>query len=156
MIRPTLPDDTPALVTLAEGTGAFKPHEIQALREVLDDYHAANYRQGHRAVTCMEEDQIGAFAYYAPAAMTDRTWYLWWIVVKKDIQAQGIGSRLLAFAEEDIRTSHHGRVLFIETSSLPHYAATRRFYLRHHYEQVAVLPDFYSAGDSMVVFRKVL
>jgi biopolymer transport protein ExbD len=38
MIRPTDPADTPLLLQLAESTGVFKPIEIQALREVLDDY----------------------------------------------------------------------------------------------------------------------
>ena len=47
-----------------------------------------------------------------------------------------------------------GRVLFIETGSLPHYELTRRFYLKHGYEQHAVLKDFYAAGESMIVFRK--
>ena len=45
-------------------------------------------------------------------------------------------------------------MLFIETSSLPMYEPTRRFYLKHGYEQHALLKDFYAAGDSMVVFRK--
>ena len=35
MIRPTVPEDTPILLDLAEGTGVFKPLEIVALREVL-------------------------------------------------------------------------------------------------------------------------
>ena len=39
MIRPTVPDDTPTLLTLAKETGVFKPMEIQALQDVLVDYH---------------------------------------------------------------------------------------------------------------------
>jgi hypothetical protein len=31
---------------------------------------------------------------------------------------------------------------------------TRRFYLKHGYEQVCVQPDYYADGDDMVVFRK--
>jgi len=51
---------------------------------------------------------------------------------------------------------HGGRILLIETSSLPHYDPTRRFYLKHGYGQEAVLRDFYADGDDMVVFRKRL
>src|SRR5438128_1296244 len=65
MIRPTIPEDTPTLVALAEATGVFKPHEIVALREVLDDYHAENHAAGHRAVTYVQDDRIIGFAYYA-------------------------------------------------------------------------------------------
>jgi len=155
MIRPTIPEDTPALVALAHATGVFKPHEMIALQEVLDDYHAENHAHGHRSITDVVHDQIVGFAYYAPAAMTDRTWYLYWIAVSKQTQARGVGGTLLRHVEEDIR-KHGGRVLFIETSSLPHYDLTRKFYLKHGYEQMGVLRDYYTDGDDMVVFRKRL
>ncbi len=155
MIRPTTPDDTPSLLHLAEGTGVFKPMEIEALREVLDDYHAENAGQGHRAVTCEEAGRAVGFAYYAPAAMTDRAWHLYWIAVARDVQARGTGATLLRHAEDDAR-GRGARMLFIETSSLPHYERTRRFYLKLGYEQTAVVRDFYADGDDMVVFRKRL
>jgi len=91
MIRPTVPDDTPALVALTEATGVFKPMEIEALREVLDDYHESNRAGGHRCVTFADHGKIVGYAYYAPAAMTDRTWYLYWIAVGKHTQAKGVG-----------------------------------------------------------------
>lgn len=153
MIRPTVPTDTPTLLALTEGTGVFKPLEIQALREVLDDYHAANHRLGHRSVTAEQNGAPAGFAYFAPAAMTDRTWYLYWIAVRKETQARGLGGVLLHHAEEEIRRAD-GRLLLIETSSLPHYELTRRFYLKNGYEKHAVLRDFYAAGDDMVIFRK--
>lgn len=155
MIRPTVPDDTSTLLALAQGTGVFKAHEIQALHEVLDDYHATNRDVGHRCVTWEEDGLVMAFAYWAPAAMTERTWYLYWIAVRKQRQAGGIGGELLAYLENDIRQLG-GRVLFIETSSLPHYELTRHFYRKHAYAQAAVLEDYYADGDDMVVFRKRL
>jgi ribosomal protein S18 acetylase RimI-like enzyme len=153
MIRPTTPADTEALVAIASSTGVFKPMELEALREVLADYHASNREHGHVAVTLELHGKPAGFAYYAPAAMTDRTWYLYWIAVDKNVHAKGMGTRLLHHAEADIRAAK-GRVFFIETSSLPHYDLTRKFYLKHAYEQAAVLPDYYSDGDNMVVFRK--
>jgi ribosomal protein S18 acetylase RimI-like enzyme len=155
MIRPTVPADTPVLLQLAEGTGVFKPHEVEALQEVLNDFHAYNHQHGHRCVTREERGKVIGFAYYAPAAMTDRTWYLYWIAVSKTIQAKGIGKELLNHLEEEIRTLG-GRVLFIETSSLPHYELTRKFYLKNGYDQEATLRDYYADGDAMVVFRKKL
>ncbi len=155
MIRPTAPADTETLVRLAHETSVFKPLEIQALREVLDDYHATNQKLGHHAITFEQAGEILGFAYYAPAAMTDRAWYLYWIAVTKHTQARGIGGKLLKHLEDDIRTQN-GRMLFIETSSLPHYDLTRKFYLKQHYEQASVLPDFYADGDNLVVFRKRL
>ena len=153
MIRPVAPTDTPALLALTDATGVFKKHEVQALQEVLDDYHAFNREDDHVAVVDEREGKVVGYAYYAPAAMTDRTWYLYWIAVTKQIQAKGIGSGLLRHAENDIR-KRNGRVLFIETSSLPHYDPTRKFYLKHGYEATGVLRDYYADGDDMVVFRK--
>jgi ribosomal protein S18 acetylase RimI-like enzyme len=155
MIRPTSPAETDLLVHLTDETGVFKPHEIVALREVLDEYHQANRQYGHEAVTYEDQGKPIGFAYFAPASMTDRTWYLYWIAVSKKIQAKGIGGKLLKYAEDAIRKAN-GRLLFIETSSLPHYDLTRKFYLKQGYETAAVLKDYYSDGDDMVVFRKRL
>jgi ribosomal protein S18 acetylase RimI-like enzyme len=155
MIRPTVPADTPTLLSLTEATGVFKPLEIQALREVLDDYHEANQGEGHRSITYEQDGLVIGFAYYAPAAMTERTWYLYWIAVNKQIQARGVGGELLRYSEEDLRRAG-ARLLLIETSGLPHYDLTRRFYLKHGYEQAAVLRDYYADGDDLVVFRKRL
>ncbi len=153
MIRPTVPEDTPALLEIARGTGVFKTMEIVALREVLDDYHAVMRAIGHISVTYEDEGRPIGFAYYAPAAMTDRTWYLYWIAVAKHTHARGVGSKLLHHAEEEIERAG-GRLLLIETSSLPHYELTRRFYHKHGYERVCVLDDYYADGDDLVVFRK--
>lgn len=153
MIRPTIPADTPALLTMARETGVFKPMEIVALNEVLDDYHAANRKHGHQCVSYDRAGQPIGFAYFAPAAMTDRTWDLYWIVVQKQLHAKGIGSDLLQYVEEQIRQAK-GRLLLIDTSSLPLYEPTRRFYQKHGYEVEAVIRDFYADGDDKVIFRK--
>ena len=84
MIRPVTPDDTPTLVALTAETGFFKPLEIDALREVLDDYHAENAALGHRAFAWEEGGRVLGYVYHAPTPMTDRTWYLYWIAVGKN------------------------------------------------------------------------
>jgi ribosomal protein S18 acetylase RimI-like enzyme len=155
MLRPTVPADSPFLTALAESTGVFKPMEIEALREVLDDYHAFEHAHGHFAVTCEMDGEIVGFTYYAPAYMTDRSWYLYWIAVSRTVQGKGVGGELLRAVEEHIR-SLNGRMLFLETSGLPHYELTRRFYLKHKYDVTGIIKDFYSDGDDMFVFRKRL
>jgi ribosomal protein S18 acetylase RimI-like enzyme len=155
MIRPTTPADTDALVPLADATGVFKPHEIVALREVLDDYHAANRDEGHVAFTSEDGGRALGFVYYAPVAMTDNTWEVWWIAVAASEQRRGLGKQLLDFAEADVR-DRGGRLLLIDTSSLPNYEPTRQFYLRRGYAISAQIPDFYRDGDDKVVFWKKL
>lgn len=154
-IRTTTTADTDALVELADGTGVFHPHEIVALREVLDDYHAMNQADGHVGRTGVENERIIGFVYYAPVAMTDNTWEMWWLAVDKALQGHGHGRTLVEFAEQDVR-ERGGRLLLIETSSTPHYQPTRQFYLKNGYRQVAQIPDFYHDGDDKVIFAKKL
>jgi ribosomal protein S18 acetylase RimI-like enzyme len=153
MIRLIQPSDTRALVAMARGTDAFKPMEIQALEEVLDDYHAHNAADGHRAVALEADGAIAGFAYFAAAAMTDRTWSLWWIVVDRAVQARGIGGELLRYVEAAVRSAA-GRQLLIETSSLPKYELTRQFYLKYGYSQIAAVKDYYADADDMLFFCK--
>lgn len=155
MIHPTVAEETNSLVALAEETGFFKQLEIKALREVLTDYFASNRDQGHCCVTLEKGGFPLGFAYFAPAAMTRGTWHLWWIAVARQYQRCGWGSLLLRHVEEAIRVAA-GRHLLVETSSTDVYAPTRQFYLRHGYTVVACVPDYYSAGDDLVIFRKIL
>jgi ribosomal protein S18 acetylase RimI-like enzyme len=155
MIRPVVPADVPRLLELTAATGFFKPADVEALREVLDEYFAEP-PAGHQCVA-FEEDagRIVGYAYYAEASMTDRTWYLWWIAVDPTIQGRGLGRTLMRHVEDDAR-AHGCRLMFIETSSVPLYEPTRQFYLRLGYEQEALLRDYYAEGDGLVVFRKRL
>ncbi|GAC1448572.1 MAG: hypothetical protein NVSMB9_31860 [Isosphaeraceae bacterium] len=153
MIRATHPSDTPVLIEIAKGTGVFKDLEIVALQEVLDGYHDHARELGHLAVSFDHEEGLIGFAYYAPAAMTDRTWYLYWIIVDKQSHARGIGGTLLRHAEDDIR-DRGGRLFLIETSSLPIYEPTRKFYLKHQYTLACTIPDYYRDGDDLCVFSK--
>jgi GNAT superfamily N-acetyltransferase len=155
MLRPTAPADTDALIAMTVATGVFKPHEIVALTEVLDDYHATNREFGHVALTWEDVHGPTGFVYYAPTAMTDRTWELWWIVVKKELQGTGIGGQALKAVEERVRSAG-GRLLLIETSSTSPYEPTRRFYVKHGYVVSAQIPDFYADGDDKVIFWKKL
>ena len=158
MIRATVPDDTPILKEFTAATGFFRPHEVGTLQEVLDDYHhQAHAKEGHLCYTLENkgDGQLQGFVYFAPEAMTVNTWALWWIVVRPGVQAKGLGGRMLKFAEDEIRR-RGGRLLFIETSSQPLYDPTRRFYIKYHYEEHAVLKDYYAPGDSLVIFRKEL
>lgn len=122
---------------------------------MLYDYPAEAEAEGHLCVTAETAGRPVGFGYCAPVAMSDRTWYLWWIVVGKQAQKSGLGTRLLKHVEDLVRAAN-GRVLFLETSSLPLYEPTRRFYVKNGYEIAAVLQDYYADGHDMVVFRKRL
>ena len=154
-LRPAVPADTPALIDLAIASGLFLPNEVEPLRGMLDDLHAGRLGADHQ-VQVWADDPTGppvGVVYFGPNAMGDRTWDLLWISVAPDHQGQGIGGELVRFAEARIREAG-GRLLVIDTSSLPRFEATHAFYGRHGYDEVARIPDFYADGDSKVVFAK--
>lgn len=93
------------------------------------------------------------FVIYGPTPLTLHTWDIYWIVVSKPYQRHGIGKRLLEAAEARIR-AQRGEVIRVETSSLPSYEATRRFYEKHGYCLAGTIPDFYAPGDSLCIYYK--
>lgn len=156
MLRPAVPSDTPALVALAVSTGLFQPEEADALlRDVLDDLHAGRLGDDHFAQVWFDEPggPPAGWVYFSPDSKADRVWELWWIGVSPARHGQGIGDELLRFVESHVRDAG-GRLLLIETSSLPELERTRQFYAKRGYAECGLVPDFYADGDGKVIFAK--
>ena len=155
MIRPTTPDDVPALIALTVAAGLFPADETAVLDQMFADYFGGSINTGH---LCLTDDLDGSpcgVAYCSPAAATEGTVYLLLIAVRPDRQGQGHGAALLRQAEEALRASGR-RLLLAETSGLPSFEGARAFYAKCGYEEEARIRDYYAAGDDMVAFRKVL
>jgi len=153
-IRATDADDVPIVVSLAEGTRVFTPNEIIGLQEDLE-HHLAGNDPADRMLTLEHAGRIVGFAHYGPAEITEGTWYLYWIAVDRRSQGHGYGALLLGRVETEIQ-ERSGRLALIETSMLPRYEPTRRFYDRYGYERECVIRDYYSVGDDKVIFSKRL
>lgn len=98
---------------------------------------------------------IRAAAFYEPRLATDRVWYLTMIAVEPAAQGTGLGSAILSHVELELRASGQ-RLLLVETSSTPQYERTRAFYEKNGYSREAVVRDYFTDGDDMVLFRKDL
>ncbi|HBB33321.1 MAG TPA: GNAT family N-acetyltransferase [Cyanobacteria bacterium UBA8803] len=154
MIRPTMPDDTAALIDLANATGLFPPSGLELLRQMLTDSLGRNSDTEPFWITDDDNGLVGV-AYCEPERMTDRTWNLQLIAIHPNRQGQGRGAKLLGYIEQALMM-RGGRMLLVETSGLPDFERTRRFYVKCGYEEEACIRDFYATGDDKVVFRKVL
>jgi ribosomal protein S18 acetylase RimI-like enzyme len=155
MIRPTVPADTPALVRLAEASGAYSAEEVHDLRDRLDAYPGRHAADDHQALTAEEAGRPVGLVYFAPVVMTERTWSVYWLVFGPPPQGPDVGAELLRRAEDDARR-RGARLLVAETSSRPGQELVRRLYAAHGYEAGAVLPDFYADGDDQIISRKRL
>ena len=78
--------------------------------------------------------------------------YIQTICIDPDCRGQGLGSRLLAFAEERILSQFPN--VFMCVSSFNHDA--RRLYERLGYRAVGELSDYIVAGHSEILLRKTL
>jgi ribosomal protein S18 acetylase RimI-like enzyme len=155
MIRPSVPADTAALVQVARQTGAFSPEEIQDLHDRLDAYPDRHTGDDHQALTCEHDGRPLGLAYYAPVAMADRTWSLYWLVVTDAPPGPQAADQLLRHTEQDVR-GRGGRLLVFEASSRSAQESLRRLLAAHGYQPGAVLPDFYADGEDQIIFRKRL
>ncbi|OWY65717.1 GNAT family N-acetyltransferase [cyanobacterium TDX16] len=153
MIRPIAPDDTTALIALAEATGLFEPNQLEELGEMLSDYFGGN--SSDRFWLVDEDNGLVGVAYCETERMTDRTWNLQLIAIRPDRQGQGRGTALLRYVEQTL-VERGGRMLLVETSGTPEFEHTRAFYRKCRYDEEARIRDFYTEGADKIVYRKAL
>ena len=92
---------------------------------------------------------------FGPTPMTDDVYDLYWIAVDRARQGRGVGQALLRFVEDTLR-ARDARMLLIETSSNPGYAASVRFYQAAGYREISRIKDFYRIEDDKLVFSRTL
>ena len=154
MIRSATPDDIDSLITLAEATGLFQPHEVDAFGGMMQEQLAADSESEDRWLVD-DDNGIKGAAYYAPEAFAEGVWNLYFIGVHPTQQGKGRGSALLHHVELTLQDQGE-RILLIDTSSLSSFEQTRSINLKNGYEQEARIRDFYKTGDDKIIFRKAL
>ena len=155
-LRALRADDRDELRRILEETRAFSPAEIKVALELID-YALGRPEQTDYYFHCVEdgEGRLGGYMCYGEVPLSDRCWDLYWIAVDPAAQSRGLGAGMVRFMEEDLR-ERRARKIFIETGGKTSYGATRRFYEKMGYAEIARLPDFFAAGDDKVIFGKDL
>ncbi len=105
--------------------------------------------------TATEQDEPVSIGYSAPEKLTVGTFNLYAIGVRSDIQAKGIGSKMMSFIENHLKINNQ-RILIVDTSGTEDFKLTRRFYEKLRYNKEAVIRDFWKDGDDKVIFWKKL
>ncbi len=132
-------------------TGLFDP-------ELLADMTAGYFEDPSTGALWLTREVDGvpvAIAYCAHEPLTEGTYNLYLIAVHQTHQSKGIGAELVSHIESLLRLMGK-RILIVETSGLPEFERTRRFYDHCQYERMAVIRDFYKDGDDKVIFWKKL
>lgn len=154
MIRPARPEDFDAVMAIADASGLFRPHELEAVGEMLGAHFAGEPGEDHQWAV-LDDDGPSAVAYYAPEAFADGVWNLYLLAVDPARQGGGRGAALVRSVEEAVR-ARGARLLLIETSGLERFERTRQFYRSCAYHEEARIRDYYGPGDDKVVFWKSL
>lgn len=148
-----LPEDRERIREIVESSGVFSPAEVDIALELTDQGVRDGVRSGYHFLFAELHGEVAGYACYGPIAGTVGGFDIYWIAVQKNLQRVGLGTRLLEKTESLIEESG-GRRIYIETSSRELYHPARSFYEAHGYERAAVLKDFYSPGDSKVIYVK--
>ncbi|MBE3068447.1 MAG: GNAT family N-acetyltransferase [Chloroflexi bacterium] len=141
---------------ITANTTVFNQEEMECVDELWEEYLAQGSEcSGYYFLVEKEAERVLGYACYGPRSLTSGTYDLYWIAVDPTVRRGGVGRGLLAASEEAVRKLG-GRLLVLETSGLPTYEPTRKFYLTTGYTLEATLKDFYSDGDDLVIFTKHL
>jgi ribosomal protein S18 acetylase RimI-like enzyme len=153
-IRPLFEKDRATLLSMLIKTRAFTSAEIDVAMELIDIVLKDGVQKDYQ-IECLVNDQGQVIGYmcYGPTPMTQGTFDLYWIAVDPDYQEQGAGSQLLSFLD-DVVKGRGGRMILADTSTVPHFEKTRKFYLKNGFQEVARVRDYYHPGNDRITFCK--
>lgn len=150
-MRPLLKTDIAAVKNVLDAVALF-PSEL--LDEMTHSYFELE-NTTELWYTYTLQDEPVAVMFVAPERMTVGTYNLYLIAVHPLHQSKGIG-RTMVCALINLLKEKQGRLLLVETSGLPEFVATRRFYRQLDFHQEAVIREFYQQGEDKVIFWKKL
>jgi ribosomal protein S18 acetylase RimI-like enzyme len=148
-------EDKASLLPILANTPEFKPIEVDVAEEVIDSYLTQGIEYGYRIEVAEDDGKVLGYVCFGETPCTVGTWDIYWIAVDKAQRGHKVGKTLSDVAEKTIKEAG-GRLIIIETSSVPLYENTRKFYLARGFEIIASIPDFYAVGDDKIILQKKL
>jgi ribosomal protein S18 acetylase RimI-like enzyme len=148
--------DGDGILRVTSHIDVFTDEEKDCVAELWDEYvRLGTKASGYTFLVAFDGAQVSGFACYGERPLTKGTYDLYWIAIDPFARRKGAGRELLQRVEAEIQKMG-GRLVFVETSGLEKYEATRCFYLATGYLLEATVKDFYSEGDDLVIFTKHL
>jgi ribosomal protein S18 acetylase RimI-like enzyme len=154
VIKKPTPRDRPKIRRLFDTRDTFNEKEIKVAMEVFDEAFSLDGDHGYQVYCCYDDQEhLAGYICFGLIPVTDTSYDLYWVVVDRKHEREGIGSRLLTFAERLI-ARQGGEKIYIETSNGKPYEAARIFYEKQGYEIVSIMKDFYRRGDHKLTYVK--
>lgn len=149
------PSDIEAIADIVESSGFFSDEELEIAIELAEDKLDKQEVSSYQFLFAEEGNRVLGYTCYGLVPATSFSYDIYWIVVANNMRGQGLGKLLMAETEKLIELSG-GRQIYAETSSRKQYEPTHKFYENCGYHQEAYLKNFYSDGDSKIIYAKVL
>jgi len=153
-IRRARTEDEARLGEIVEAAPNFNDAEKGVAKELIG-LALNDAKSGYRIVVADAEGATAGYCCFGATPMTKSTYDVYWIVVAQDLAGKGIGSALLLAAEGIIR-NEGGKRIRIETSEKESYGGARKLYAKCGYSVAGTIEDFYSDGDHLRTYLKVL
>ena len=151
--RDVTASDRECIRRIVESTDYFSPAETGIALDLVEERLEKGARSGYEFLLAEAHDVVIGYTCFGAIPGTLSSFDIYWIVVRRDCQRNGIGALLLR-ATEFLIAEAEGRKIFVDTSSRPQYEPTRRFYERCGYRIAAMIDDFYGPGDGKIIYVK--
>ncbi len=136
-------------------SGFFSPVEIDVALELAYEKIADGAASSYHFLFAEKKNIVCGYSCFGLIPLTSASYDLYWIAVNDNLRGQSIGKKLLSRSEKII-SSLGGKRIYVETSSRNQYLPTHNFYENYGYHKEAILKDFYSTGDSKIIYSKAL
>ena len=159
-IRAPRPDseDRGRLAQALRSDDTFLEEEIAVALELVDsalESRASGEHDYTVLIADLEDFPVAGYICFGQTPMTEATWDLYWVVTHAEARGRGIAGSLIRAMEQDV-VRRGAKAIRVETSQKESHEAARRLYDRLGYPVLARFPDFYRAGDDLIVYYKRL
>ena len=145
--------DRGAIAEVIASDETFKPDEVAVALELVDAAIAGS--NDYEVRVAVDDGGVCGYICFGRTPMTERTYDLYWIVVHARVRGRGVARLVVDAMEAEVRARGGGQIR-VETSETDGYGSARAVYARLGYPEASRLPDFYSPGDALITYYKVL
>ena len=149
------PSDIGAIADIVKSSGFFSAEEIDIALELAEEKLSQPLHSSYQFLFAEDGKRVVGYTCFGLIPATSGSYDLYWIAVDKQLRGAGLGKDLMK-RTENIICDLGGKRIYVETSSRHQYQPTHGFYASCGYHQEAFLKNFYSEGDSKIIYAKVL
>jgi ribosomal protein S18 acetylase RimI-like enzyme len=152
MIRNTYASDAAAIRAILSDSGQFDADGLDFVHNTLDQHLTGH---GDAIWLTADDGEPVGVAYCASEVLAPGVWNLLMLWTRADRRRAGQGAALV-HQVESVLHERAARLLLVETSGQPGFAAARAFYSKLGFSHEATIRNYFAPGDDKLVYTKAL